>query len=94
MYQPIDGPNVYKSLSVTTSATELKVGASVLDDRIAILIQPINGRVYFGFSNAVTTSNGILLQKNQIFGLELGPRASIYLIAETGIVDVRIAELS
>lgn len=94
MYLPIDGPVVYKSLSVTTTATEVKVGGSVLDDRVAIMIQPIDGVVYLGFDSSVTTSNGIKIAKELVFPFECGPRVSVYLITSSGTVDVRIVEFA
>lgn len=93
MYLPLDGPSVNGALSVTDTATELKVGASVLDDRTVVTIQPLDGVVYFGFSNAVTASNGTKVFKSQYFSLEAGDQEEVWLIAESGeTIDVRISE--
>lgn len=93
MYQPLDGPSVNGALSVTDTATELKVGASVLDQRTVVTIQPLDGVVYFGFSSGVTASNGTKVFKGQFFALEAGDSETVFLVAESGqTVDVRITE--
>lgn len=92
---PIDGPAVYGALSVTSaSAVEVKVGGSPLDERKVITIQPTNGHVYFGYSNSVTTSTGTKIFKNQIYPIEASEKLAVYIIAETGTVNVRITEAS
>lgn len=93
MYQSLDGPSVYGSVSVTDTASELKVGGSALDQRITVTIQPLDGVVYFGFDSSVTASNGTKVFKGQYFSLEAGDQETVYLVADTGeTVDVRISE--
>lgn len=95
MYSQLDGPSLNKALSVTDSAVELKVGADTLEERIAVTIQPLNGSVYYGFSNTVTSSNGTKIFKGQVFSLEAGSLDRVYLVADVGnTVDVRITERS
>lgn len=93
MYQPLDGPSVNGALSVTDSSSELKVGASALDQRTVVTIQPLDGVVYFGFASGVTASTGTKVFKGQFFALEAGENDTVYLVAESGqTVDVRITE--
>lgn len=91
-YNEINGPGVYSSQSVTTSAAELKVGASPLGERKVVSIQPIDGEVYYGFDGSVTSSNGTKIFKGEKFFLECGSKLPIYLVAASGTVDTRIAE--
>ncbi len=93
-YNEINGPGVYASQSVTTTAAELKVGASALTKRKVISIQPIDGDVYYGFDGSVTSSNGTKVFKGEKFFLECGDTLPIYLVAASGTVDTRIAEYS
>lgn len=92
MYLPINGPSVYSAVSVTTSAAEVKVGGSALDERKVIVIQPTNGTIYLGFDSSVTSSNGLVLKKAQTLILEAGDSQPIFAIAAS-TVDVRIWEL-
>lgn len=95
MYLVLDGPSVNGSLLVTDSAIELKVEASVLEERAVVTIQPLDGVVYYGFSSSVTASNGTKIFKGQFFSLEAGQTETVFLVAESGqTVDVRITERS
>lgn len=95
MIFPLDGPAVYKAISVTDTAQEVKVGANPLEERKVITIQPTDGIVYYGYSNSVTAANGTKIYKNQWLQLEAADTLLIYLIADTGVtVDVRITEVS
>lgn len=93
MFQPLDGPGLYGSLSVSTTAVEVKVGASVDEDRQVVTVQPLDGDIYYGYNSSVTTSTGTKIFQGQFFPFEASRRLSIYLIAESGTVDVRITEV-
>lgn len=93
MLLPLDGPAEYGSLSVS-SVTELKVGASVLAERKVVSFQPIDGIIYYGYSNSLTVSNGTKVFQGQLIVIEAGETLPVYLIAETGTVDVRITEVA
>ena len=94
MFIPLDGPGVQGALTVTDTAQELKVGASPLDQRAVVTIQPLDGDVYFGYDNSVTSLTGTKVYKGQYFPLEAGDSLSVYLVAETGdSIDVRITEV-
>ncbi len=93
MYLPLDGPSEHAALSITDTASELKVGASRKEERTIVTIQPLDGVIYFGFSNSVTSSTGTKVFKGQYFSLEAGELEEVWLVAESGeTVDVRISE--
>lgn len=87
----LDGPIVYGNISVTTSATELNIGASPMPGRRTLLIQPIDRDMFIGFDSSVTTSNGIQLFQGQVFSLDVLDILTVYGIAVAS-TDVRIVE--
>lgn len=69
----------YAQVAVGDTATLLKAAN---EDRVSIAIQCISTNdVYIGLSNAVTSSNGFLLSKGQVFSVD------VYLGAIWGIED-------
>jgi len=94
MIRAVDGPATYATQSVTTTATELKTGASAQIERKLIIIQPKANSIFIGFDNSVTSGNGLEVRKDQTFILEVGPKITVYAIASSGSIDTRIAELS
>jgi hypothetical protein len=88
---PIFGPI---GLSVGSTALEAKVGASKEESRLGVLIQPLNGDVYFGYDSGVTTSSGFVVRQNNIYFVAASGRfLDVYLVASS-TVDVRIAEIA
>ena len=94
MIRAVDGPATYINVSVTTTAAELKVGASAQLERKVMVIQPKANSIFLGFDSSVTISNGVEVKKDQTFILEVGPKITVYAIASTGTIDTRIMELS
>ena len=86
------GGGVQGSILVGTTATEAKAGASRLNNRKLLLVQPLDGRVYLGFSSAVTTSSGILVLKKQVFHVSIDDSTPVFLISSSS-VNVRVAEV-
>jgi hypothetical protein len=86
--------NAYGALSVSTSAVELKVGGAILTNRKAVHFQPKDNGIFWGYSNAVTTSTGTEMFKDQIIFLPMATGVSIWFIATGAGKSVRIAELS
>lgn len=84
----------YGTISVGTTAVELKIGASILEGRDYVVIQPKGNSIFIGFDNSVTTSNGIEIKKNQTMHLAAGDNISIWAIATSGTIDVRLGELA
>lgn len=82
---------VQGAISVGTSAVEAKVGGSALTNRKSVTVCPTNGVVYFGYTNAVTTSSGTPITAGNI--LPFGSSVSVWLIAAS-TTDVRVTEAS
>ncbi len=89
----LDGPATNGSISVTTSPVELKVGASVLSERIAVVVQPLGADIYWGYDSNVTASTGFKLFKDVLVFMGCGEELPIYLVASSGSVDTRIGEV-
>lgn len=81
----------YRAQSVTTSAAEALGAATILVNRKYLSIVPTNGTVYWGYSNAVTTTTGSPIFKNQYFTIATTDNIHIYVIAGA-TTDCRITE--
>ena len=92
---PLDGPAAYKSLSVgAVTPVEVKVEATVKPERKVVTIQPIDGIIYYGYDTNLTKNNGTKIFKGQWIQLEVGDMLPIFIIADSGTVDVRISEVA
>lgn len=81
------------ALSVGTTAVELKVGISVLDNRkSATLFNNSNNTIYWGYTNTVTINSGTPIFKSQFVEWAVGSGTSIWLIAGSATNDTRITE--
>ena len=90
---PLNGPAVYNKVSITDTSTELKVGATALDQRAIATAQPSDGHIYYGYDSSVTSLTGTKIFKNQLITFEANDSLPIFLVADIGIaVDVRITE--
>jgi len=89
----INNGGVNGAITVGTSAVEAKVSTSRLPNRKLLTIFH-NGtkNLYFGYSNAVTPSNGTQLFKNTLVSFPVGDGTSVWLISDTAGQDVRITE--
>jgi hypothetical protein len=95
MLLPLDGPAVYKTASVTDTPQEVKVGASALEERKVVTMQPIDGAIYYGYDNSVSSTSGTKIFKGQFIHLEASEKLPVWIVAEAGqTVDVRITEVS
>jgi hypothetical protein len=88
----VDGPAVFSAITVSTSPVEVKVGATRLQERQFVTIQPTTGDVWFGYDNTVTVSNGTKIFKNQVFPVDASDTLPVFLIAQES-VNVRISEV-
>ncbi len=88
------GPGVQGNLTVGTSAVELKVGASKLVDRKTCgLDNDSNSTLYWGYTNAVTTTTGRRIFKNQTDAeWDTSEGAEVWLIAGSAGNTIRINE--
>lgn len=100
MLQPLDGPSKQGNISVDTAVVqEVKSGASALTERKIITLQPTDGNVYVYFAdegvvpNAATViANGFIQYKRSINSYEASNSQLVYILAESGTVEVRFAE--
>jgi hypothetical protein len=81
----------YRAQSVTTTAAEALGAGSILANRKSLTITPTNGTVYWGYSNAVTTTTGTPIFKNQCMAFAIGATLHVYVIS-AGTVDCRMTE--
>lgn len=77
-------------ISITAGTpVEVKVGASKKADRKVVIIQPIDGKIKWGFSN---TTQSFPLFKLQPLVINAGPNTDIWIDAVSGTVNVAIGE--
>lgn len=89
----INNSGVEGSLTVGTTAVEVKVGASKLEGRKQVsLYNNSNNIIYFGYTNSVTTSTGMPILKNQMITWDAGDILTIYVIAGSAGNNCRITE--
>ena len=89
-----DGPAVQGALSVGTSVIEAKVGGSVLGERKIVIIQPLDGDIYWGYNSDITTSTGFKLYEGKLVYVQAGESLPVYLISGSSTVGVIVAEVS
>jgi hypothetical protein len=99
MLQPLDGPSLQGSLSVTASTVvELKVGINPYPERKVLTIQP-NGKIYIFFGEDSTIPSVSDLQtkgfthfKDALHTYEATATQRVYVLSVAGTVSVKIAE--
>lgn len=85
--------SVQGTLTVGTSAVELKVGGSPLVSRkLATIDNSSSAIIYWGFTSGVTTSTGIRIFKDTQASWAVSETTKIYLIAGSAGNVTRIAE--
>ncbi len=84
------------SLSVTSTATEIRVGASNLANRKSIMIyNNSTNTIYWGVTNAVTVANGIPLPPQSFISLSFSNTVTVWGIAPAALTaEMRIVEVS
>lgn len=88
----ITAGGVNGSISVGTTAVEVKVGASRLVGRKMVTFFPFDADMYWGYSSAVTTANGTPVFKSQLVSIDADDQAQIWLVAGTAAHTARITE--
>jgi len=102
MFRALDGPSKQIKLSVLDNAiTEVKVDAQPLSGRSVITILPVEGKIFIYFGDGENTpdvntiiNNGFPHPKNSMKSYEAGPKQPVFIISETGTINVIIAERS
>ncbi len=85
---------VYGTLTVGTTAVEVKVGGSALAFRKLVTMQADDNKIYWGYDSSVTTSTGTRIYKGQYVPLQVGPDIPVYVIADGAGKEMRIGELA
>lgn len=99
MFQPLDGPSAQTAVSVDTVTVVKLPSGTELSERKVITIQPTDGKiwVYFGDgastpSAATVAASGFDHPKGSMRTYEASNSQLIYILAQSGTVDVRYAE--
>jgi len=88
-----DSGGVEGAITVTTTATAVRVGGSNLANRkILTALKNSIGTVFWGYNNTVTTSSGTPFVNNQFMSWAAGPNITIWMIASSGSHNVRVTE--
>lgn len=89
----VDNGGLHGSLSVSTTAVAVRVGASNLVNRKVLMFHNNGtGTLYWGYNNTVNSSNGMPLKKDQFCVGDWGPGTTIYIIASSGTHNLRVNE--
>ena len=91
MLLPLDGPSIENEIDVST-IVEIKVNALPFEERKVITFQPQDGKVRYGFTNSITSTQGFLVYKSQVVTIEASSTQSVYIVSLTGTVKVYISE--
>lgn len=100
-FQPLDGPAAQGQESVTDSTVfEVKKNASTLSEREVVTILPLDGQIWVYLGDDTASAPSAITVKSDGFPqftrsmrtYEAGPRQPIYIVSDTGTVDVRYAE--
>lgn len=87
------GLGVNGALTVGTTAVEAKVGSSTLTNRKFLTVYNASiVTIYWGFSNAVTTANGLPITPGQQASWDVGSAQQVFLIAGVAGNATRVAE--
>jgi hypothetical protein len=81
------------SATITTSASELKVGASRLTARQTLMVQNTGSNTIYIGPSGVTTLTGIPLMKNQFISMPVGDSIAVFAITASSTSTVVIQEV-
>lgn len=82
------------AVSVNSTPIEAKGGVTALANRKGVFLMPIDKNVYMGFSNTVTTANGIPIYTNQMVYVPAAAGMKIWLINSSNPpAEVRVWEV-
>jgi len=100
---PLDGPSKQFAVSLTDStAVEVKDGVNpAYSDRKVVTMMPIDGKmwVYFGDGDVTPTANDVKTKgfphpKGALRSYEASDTQDMWIVSDTGTIDVRVAERS
>lgn len=88
-----DNGGVQGVIAVSTTPVAVRVGGSNLANRKRLLFINTGGvNLYWGFSNSVSSANGVIIFRNQPVSDSWGPNTTIWIVAASGSGSVTVAE--
>ena len=89
----VNEAGAFTSLTVGVTAVEVKVGVNRLVNRKSVtLYNDSNATLFWGYSNTVTTANGMPILKGQFVEWSIGDSLPIFVIAGTAGNNIRVTE--
>ena len=89
----VNSGGINGAITVGTAAVEAKVSTSKLTNRkLLTVFHNGNNKLYWGYANTVTSSNGTQIFKNTLVSFPVGDGTSIWLISDIAGQNVRITE--
>jgi hypothetical protein len=76
-----------------TVSQEAKVGVARMSGRKVLTLQPLNGKIWWGYNTPCTNANSSPLYKDDLLSLPVGGDIPVYIIADVGSVNVAISEM-
>jgi hypothetical protein len=61
--------------------------------RKLLTIQPLNGKIWYGFNTPATNVNSFPLFINELLSIPVGDTIPVYIISDAGSVNVVISEM-
>jgi len=85
--------STWKTTAETATSTASELVSTPLASRAKTIIQNLGSKdIYIGPSNAVTTSNGVLVPKGSSMDYSFDDSADIWAITASGSSDIRVLE--
>lgn len=99
MLQPLDGPSKSDNVNVgAVTPVEVKKGATAFEDRKVVTIQP-DGLLYVYLSDdnetpsaATITASGFKHYKGALRSYEASASQAVWVISDTGTINIRFSE--
>jgi hypothetical protein len=99
-FLPLDGPSLQDQQNVAdNSVFRVRVGSSELEERDVVSIMPLDGDIWVFFGDGATVpsasdvkNKGFPQFEGSMRTYEAASTQEIYIVADSGTVDVRFAE--
>lgn len=79
-------------ISVGATPVAIRVGGTNLANRKIVMAMPMNGKCRWGFENSISSTVGFKLFKDQLLVQNVGPVVDVFIVSESGTVQVEISE--
>lgn len=93
-FDNLNSDGVQGTLTVGTTAVEVKVGASPHIRRRLVVMSADDNSIYWGYTSGVTISTGIRIYKNQTVWIPAGEELTIFAIADDAGKTLRVHEVA